>query len=1156
MSQNGFLEQRPALVRSKATLGWLIVSAAGVLAVLGLYFAANSGTAPAMVTGDFLILAATLLAGFSCGWAAKRGGENSRAWTFMAVAAYTWAAGMGVWTFLGLTNNQVYPFPSLSDALILCYSVPAAIALFSFKRQAGARVALRTVLDAAVVAGSVLVISWHTALGPAFSSDSDFLPWLTTMAYPVVDVVITSLVLVLAMRRQPGERLPWVCFGGGLLVLTITDSTYVRLTLDGVTGLTGSPLALGWISAFLLIALAPLVPYVEEKLPDRKAYTLALELLPYGPMLAAVILFAAPRLHELTPFLLVLGAALLVFILVRQVLIIIENITLTTGLEQEVAARTAELEGLGAIVNASTDAILSTTPEGVITSWNPGAEQQYGVTAAEAIGRDWHFLLPPGSTDGDEEMFKRLRAGEAMNFETEHLKKDGAIIPVSLTLSPIHKDGSLSGIAVITRDITVRRAVEDELKAAREAALEASRLKSEFLATMSHEIRTPMNGVVGLTALLMETPLNETQKQYAQGVKGAGEALLAIINDILDFSKLEAGKVDLEARPFDPRALVEEVAGLLAETAQAKRLELIAYCEPEVPIRLVGDSDRIRQVLLNLASNAVKFTAAGEVSIRVTTEMSDAKPGATAIVCFEVRDTGIGIDPAHHARMFESFSQADASTTRRYGGTGLGLAICSRLTDAMDGEIGLESAPGEGSMFWFRIPMPVAPPSTDPVPAAGFLTGLRVLVVDDNATNRLVLESQLRGWKLQPEAVPDARAALARAHEAAAGGTPFHLAVLDLCMPDTDGLELARELKADDALADIELIMLTSTMQVNAAEIADAGVREWLMKPVRSSEFYNRLVRLMSTCGRHAPVPSPSGRPSDADSPSGSSPESSPESSFQGASRGRILVVEDNEVNQLVARATVTKFGYAVDVVADGAEAVAATASTRYAAVLMDCHMPVMDGFEATRVIRRRDRASHLPIIAMTAGALDGDRERCLAAGMDDYLSKPVDAAELEAALTRWVPELAPLSSPEELEATQLDDAPQLEAPQLLAVTGGGAPALDADRLAMLRDLGPEDGLGLLPATTEAFRKDVPGRLAALREAVAEGRGPALAQAAHALKGAAANIGATAVASLCGELEDLGRSGAIDGGPQLVSRLEVELVRVDFELDLALKVAQ
>jgi signal transduction histidine kinase len=473
---------------------WLAVLTAVVLAALGLFFAANSGTPAALVTGDFTILAASLLAGASCTRAARRGGANARAWTFMAAAAFTWAAGMAVYAFYGLANNHVYPFPSLADALFISYAVPAVAALFAFRRRGGNHVALyRAVMDAAVVAGSVLVVSWYVVLGAAFDAEGDPLARLTGMGYPVVDLVITSLVLVLAMRRQPGERLPWLCFGGGLLVLAVTDSVYVRLTFDGVSGTTGSPLALGWIVAFLLIALAPLAPYQESAGADRTGYTLALELLPYIPLLLAVVLFAGPHLNELNPFLLLVGAAVLVFVVVRQVLIILENINLTTGLENEVAVRTRELE------------------------------------------------------------------------------------------------------------------------AAREAALESSRLKSEFLATMSHEIRTPMNGVVGLTALLLETPLDPTQKQYADGVKGAGEALLALINDILDFSKLEAGKVDLDVRPFDPRVLVEEVAGLLAEPAQAKNLELIAYCEPEVPARLMGDSGRIRQILLNLASNAVKFTASGEV---------------------------------------------------------------------------------------------------------------------------------------------------------------------------------------------------------------------------------------------------------------------------------------------------------------------------------------------------------------------------------------------------------------------------------------------------------------------------------------------------------------------------------------------------------------
>ena len=1008
MSQTGLLQHRPAGSSTTLPVKWLAVLTAVVLAALGLYFAANSGSPGALVTGDFTILAASLLAGASCTRAARRGGANARAWTFMAAAAFTWAAGMAVYAFYGLANNHVYPFPSLADALFISYAVPAVAALFAFRRRGGNHVALyRAVMDAAVVAGSVLVVSWYIVLGPAFDAEGDPLARLTGMGYPVVDLVITSLVLVLAMRRQPGERLPWLCFGGGLLVLAVTDSIYVRLTFDGVSGTTGSPLALGWIIAFLLIALAPLAPYQESAGPDRTGYTLALELLPYVPLLLAVVLFAGPHLTELNPFLLVAGAAVLVFVTVRQVLIILENITLTSGLEDEVAVRTRELE------------------------------------------------------------------------------------------------------------------------AAREAALESSRLKSEFLATMSHEIRTPMNGVVGLTALLLETPLDPTQKQYADGVKGAGEALLALINDILDFSKLEAGKVDLDVRPFDPRVLVEEVAGLLAEPAQAKNLELIAYCEPGVPARLMGDSGRIRQILLNLASNAVKFTASGEVSIRVKTESPGAAAGSTATVYFEIRDTGIGIDPSQHGRLFQSFSQADASTTRRYGGTGLGLAICSRLTDAMDGGIGLDSTPGKGSTSWFRLPLPVAPPSTDPVPAAGFLNGLRVLVVDDNATNRLVLESQLRGWRLLPEAVPDAASALVRAREADAAGEPFHLAVLDFCMPDTDGLELARRIKADAGLADMELIMLTSTMQVNAAEISQAGVREWLMKPVRSSEFYNRLVRLMSTHGPSVPA---------APSQVSAVP--------QEPSRGRILVVEDNEVNQLVARATVSRLGYAVDVVSNGVEALAATAGSRYAAVLMDCHMPVMDGFEATRQIRRRDgRHPRLPIIAMTAGALDGDRERCLAAGMDDYLAKPVDAAALEATLLHWVPE------PEGRLVPGL-------VPQPLAVTGGApvaAPALDQDRIAILRELGPEDGRGLLPEAAAAFRRELPARIAALQAAVDDGDGPALVQAAHALKGSAANIGAAAVAGLCAELEGLGRGGT-PGGGALLRRLATELHRLDAELDAALEV--
>jgi CheY-like chemotaxis protein len=625
-----------------------------------------------------------------------------------------------------------------------------------------------------------------------------------------------------------------------------------------------------------------------------------------------------------------------------------------------------------------------------------------------------------------------------------------------------------------------------------------------------------MNGVIGLTALLLDTPLDQTQRQYAEGVQGAGHALLTLINDILDFSKLEAGKVELDLAPFDPRTLVEEVAGLLSESARSKGLELVAYCSAGVPGKLVGDEGRIRQILLNLASNAVKFTALGEVAIRVDVPETG---GDLQRVRFEVRDTGIGIDELDHARLFESFSQADASTTRRYGGTGLGLAISRRLTHTMDGEIGLSSALGEGSTFWFVLPLAKAPDELrdaneidDFDISSARLAGRRVLVVDDNATNRLVLESQLSGWKMVPESVADGMSALHRAREAAAAGRPFDIVVLDMCMPEMDGLQLARAISADERLRSTPLIMLTSTPQVDRAELAAAGIRQWLMKPVRSSEFYNRLIVLVAGS---APVAAPSREaPSKPDS----------------LAHGLVLVVEDNEVNQLVAREMVTKLGYRVELATDGAKAVAAVAGTVYDAVLMDCHMPVMDGFDATVAIRSlAGSASRVPVIAMTAGVQDEDRQRCLDAGMDDFLTKPVDMLALEDALARWVHD-DPHPDPHE-------------------------PVLDPARLEILRNLGPAGSYGLLSEAAHAFRRGLAASLAALDNAITQGDNDALKREAHKLKGGAANIGAAGAAALCAQLEQLATADVDGPGRELIGRLEAELVKVDEALDRALEVA-
>lgn len=1087
-------------------VSWLFV-AAGIAAVgLWVVLQANSGTASGQVVGDAAILLAAIAALVSCTLAGKVGKEDARAWKVMAIAVLTWTAAQGLWTFYGLTLDHVYPFPSPADAGFIGYGIPAAIALFLFPRFRSSGVALlRTLLDASVIAAAVLYVSWATVLGPVYkAADREFLAHLTGVAYPIVDVALVSLVLVLTMRSAPKDRFRWLCLGGGLLVLAFTDSTYVKLTSDGVTGVTGTPLAVGWVSAFLLIALAPLAPAAGGRGRERRIYTLGLELLPYAPVLGAVLVTAGRLKTEPDPFLLVTGLVVLALVTVRQIVIILQNITLTRDLESKVAERTAQLEGLGAIVDSTADAIVGKTADGRITSWNPGAERIYGYRAEDAIGKHWSFFVPDHLRSQEAAVMTSAgRDGETSTYETDRVRGDGTTVPVSVTMSPIRGAEGIRGIATIAQDITERRRTEKELREARESAVESSRLKSEFLATMSHEIRTPMNGVLGLTALMLETDLDRSQRQYAEGVKGAAEALMSLINDILDFSKLEAGKVDLELIEFDPRHLVEEVAALLAEPAQAKDLELIGYCSPDVPIRLLGDSGRIRQILLNLAANAVKFTPAGEVAIRV----SVAKDNATGTTRFEVRDTGIGIDAADHGRLFESFSQADATTTRQYGGTGLGLAICQRLTEAMGGQIGLVSAPGQGSTFWFTIPLPAVAPTAAALDTPAPLTGLRVLVVDDNATNRLVLESQLAGWGMIPEAVDGAERAMTRLREQKAAGCPFDIAVLDMCMPGTNGLELAHKIKAENPQGSTRLVMLTSSIQVTSAELKAAGIGQWLTKPVRSSDFYDRLLRIM------APERAPLHLPKAAAPVLPNVPQ-----------RGRILVVEDNEVNQLVASSMTARLGYAVDVVSDGAQAVSATAEASYAAVLMDCHMPVMDGFNATRAIRRRDKNSrYLPIIAMTAGALEEDRERCLAAGMDAYLTKPLDMDRLGELLARCIPSAqSPVSDP----------------------------VLDPERLEILRTLGPAGGQGLLPDAAKVFRDGVQPSLTILRRAISDRDSDALERAAHKLKGAAANMGAAKAAAFCDQLERGAQNDEPDAA-EVLARLEAELERVDRALAAA-----
>src|SRR6266576_2784622 len=863
----------------------------------------------------------------------------------------------------------------------------------------------------------------------------------------------------------------------------------VRLTVSGVGlawgfGAATAIPALGLDqAALILVVLAGIVAGGTGTLVgDRRSfrYLLATAL---APLPVGILLLGHSRPHLLAVLLVGLFALGMDRVHRRGYRTFVERVRATVLLELSTKETARQNAYLDALIASTPVAIAVLDDHRVIRGVNPAFEALFGYSADQVLGGDIdEFIVPTSHRAEGRELEVRARRGEIVRAEVERQTKDGRRIPVRLSAAAVKAAGE-GALVVLYEDISERKAAEEAMRAARDLAERVARARSAFLANMSHEIRTPMNAVLGFVELVLDTDLAPEQRRALELVRSSSEALLTILNDILDYSKIEAEHLELERIPFDLPKVVHATATLLAVRAREKHLELTVDVPPDVPQMVRGDPTRVRQVLMNLIGNAIKFTDQGEGDVSASVVRRDAG-GAT--VQFRVRDTGIGISPEQLGTIFQEFTQADASMTRRYGGTGLGLAISRRLVALMGGELAVTSEVGHGSEFSFALTLPLEAAQAA-ARATVSLGGRRLLVVDDNETNRRIVRDMLGAEGMAVHEAPRADAGLEALRRAAQAGTPYDLAILDAQMPDQDGFELATAIRADGALTETRLLILTSAGQRGDGErCRQLGIQAYLTKPIARADLVEAVGTVLAGTA----------------SAPGAADLVTRHSIAESRHALRILLAEDNPVNQQVATAMLLKRGHHVDVASNGREAVDAVAREPYDVILMDIQMPEMDGFEATEQIRGLPQGRSLPIIALTAHALSGERERCLARGMSGYLAKPFKAHDLFAAVEGRG------AQPADTAATR-------------------APAVD---LAAFRRTMEEAGAAdAVDGILETFVATLPQRLEALVAAAGGTEAEPLHRAAHAFKSAAGTIGAGHLAALLEEMERAAQGGDLAG---------------------------